>query len=341
MYIIYCNAGLPMMSTREYHRMEPIPGPSKMMRKMNSTPYNPIAQYSQVMSKKTEIKFGMSPLKTKKYSADLIKSPNKIKKEFDKTDLTQSFGMWSFRSPHVKSEITYQHKSNDMNSKSKTLNSESDDTTNRPKKNLKGWLKGEIIFPKTPLRRSVSDSRNITRTGEPTRQGRKDQELTQGIKSHQEETFKTNVKRNGFRNKTKDKEGAANKATKPKETNFVEARPRSLLQRSISDLKQRTIAARNFLNSQDMKEDSYRPPKIQPVTDKPEDLSDANSHDLEPFSEMFDIKEKNGISDHNENHQSIQFGSILRRPGNKRQNIKHVEFLETIGYEEEDCIRYV
>jgi len=52
------------------------------------------------MSKKTEFKFGMSPLKTQKLATELVKTKPRIaKRETDRVDLEQGFGKCSLRLP--------------------------------------------------------------------------------------------------------------------------------------------------------------------------------------------------------------------------------------------------
>ena len=116
----------------------------------------------------------------------------------------------------------------------------------------------------------------------------------------------------------------------------------------MSDLKQKSIAARKFLNFRGMRADVYtnRSPMFESVT-KLEALGDNkvhnDEHDLKDISKS---KENIAVSymeakaiDLNE--ESRQYGSILKRPGNKRKNIKHVEFLDNIGDDQENVIRYI
>ena len=121
----------------------------------------------------------------------------------------------------------------------------------------------------------------------------------------------------------------------------------------MSDLKQKRIAVRNFLNYHEKKEDAVRSPNSQSVTVNLKNLSDNNVHDLKyDLLIICDNKENMALSDKRDNvemndnndkeiDKSQQFGSILKRPGNKRLNAKHVEFLDNIGYEDEDYIRYI
>ena len=72
-------------------------------------------------------------------------------------------------------------------------------------------------------------------------------------------------------------------------------------------------------------------------------LEANDEHDLENISKC---KANIAISYEEEkaldlNFESRQYGSILKRPGNKRKNIKHVEFLDNIEDDQDTVIRYI
>ena len=59
------------------------------------------------MSKKTELKFGMTALKTQKFGTDLVKTntnPRSVKTESAKLDLNRNLGRWSLRLPKSNSQ---------------------------------------------------------------------------------------------------------------------------------------------------------------------------------------------------------------------------------------------
>lgn len=108
--------------------------------------------------------------------------------------------------------------------------------------------------------------------------------------------------------------------------------PKSLLRRSLSDIKQKSNAAKSFLSFHRAKNLEYLT-KDNATMDLYCDLNDKENND-----DQINVKEEvfRDVKIDNTRH----FGSILKRPGSKRLNIKHVEFLDNMG-DEEDGIRFV
>jgi hypothetical protein len=120
-------------------------------------------------------------------------------------------------------------------------------------------------------------------------------------------------------------------------TEAIESQPKTLLRRSVSDLKQKSIASRKFLNYHCLRAGVFRSPMFESVTDKVEDFGDNQVHNEENDLDNINDNTENFAQSYGEkkaldlNEESRQYGSILKRPGNKRKNIKHVEFLDNIG----------
>ena len=93
-----------------------------------------------------------------------------------------------------------------------------------------------------------------------------------------------------------------------------------------------------------MKENVRSSAVIQLITDNSNDLSDNDvehdENDICDNKENIVKDDKKQKKDPNVTDQSRQYGSILKRPGITRMNIKHVEFLDNIGDEEENRVRY-
>ena len=298
-----------------------------------------------------ELKFGMSPFKTQQFSEDSVirrKKPEQIKKELGKTGFEPSFGRWSFRMPKKNGEKNSIIKSEKNNkSKNTQFSTQLYDKNINAKHKVKDWLNEER---RTPLRRSVSDLRAISRVPafaliladrQESRVGtlleRKHEEA--GLKDIEDQKLKTVVRKHGGAT-GEDSEPLLNIALK---TKISDTQPKRLLRRSISDLKQKSIAARNFLNLGDVKENVCSSAVIQLITDNSNYLSDNDvEHDENDIYDNKEniVKDDKKQKDANATDQSRLYGSILKRPGIKRMNIKHVEFLDNVGDDEDNRVRY-
>jgi len=318
--------------------------PVERMMRRNSTPGKEMAQhnmkaYSQVKSQKMELKFGMSPLKTQQFSAQLIESQKKTEKrkmESSKTKLDElSFGRWSFRLPKMKSQSYPMKGRNDFNNYPPTTKNMS--ATHK----VTDWLNEEQRTPPPPPRRkSVSDMREISRIPAitlPVVERTVKNISTNSINKTYQEIKPEPVKQEKAVPIVKTrKEKPQVGDTNPAAAQPTENRPNTLLRRSVSDLKQKSISARQFLKLLDKKEYSY---SLCPKENL-EDLSDKQSNEVVDISDDKEIMNICDVVDQGtkEEEKSMKFGSILKRPGNKRANIKHVEFLE--DNENENGIRY-
>jgi len=268
------------------------PQPVDIMGRKNSTPGQVLVQYqykgrgySQIMSKKTELKFGMTTLKTQQFGTDLVKfqaNPKPVKTESPKLDLNRSLGRWSLRLPKSNSQKPIFESSRKVKvenlPKSKKFGMDQ-----VPNNKSSVWLN---TIEETHLKRSVSDLNEV-----------------------------------------------------PKKNNHTErggTKPQSLLRRSLSDIKQKSNAAKTLLHFRNMKED-----KLKHIDNSSVDKAEMDMKDnLEEKENKHQIDIKNNFFQEANTNDRRQFGSILKRPGSKRPNIKHVEFLDNIDHEE-DRIRFV
>ena len=215
------------------------------------------------------------------------------------------------------------------------------------KHKVKDWLNEER---RTPLRRRVSDLREISRVPafalilaerQESRVGtlleRKHKEA--GLTDIEDQKLKTVVRKHGGA-KVEDSEPLLTIVLR---TKIGDTQQKRLLRRSLSDLKQKSIAARNFLNLGDVKENVRSSAVIQLITENSNYLSDNDveydENDICDNKENI-VKDDKKQKDANATDQSRLYGSILKRPGIKRMNIKHVEFLDNIGDDEDNRVRY-
>ena len=156
------------------------------------------------------------------------------------------------------------------------------------------WLNKEQRTPQVPPRRSVSDMREISRVPafalilaerQDSRVGTLSQET--GIKNLEEKELKTLLRKRGSVS-GEDSGPTLNIVMK---TKIGYAQPKSLLRRSLSDLKQKSITARNFLNLSDVRENVGRSAVIWKIDDNSNDLRDNDEKDT------FDNKENIVIDD--------------------------------------------
>ena len=112
------------------------------------------------MSKKTELKFGMTTLKTQQFGPDWVKfqaNPKAVKTESAKLDLNRSLGRWSLRLPKSNSQkpaFEYSRKVK-MENLPKSQKFDMDQVSNN-KSSV--WLN---TIEETHLKRSVSDLNEV------------------------------------------------------------------------------------------------------------------------------------------------------------------------------------
>ena len=225
------------------------------------------------MSKKTEIKFGMTALKTQNFGTDLVRTQDNkktVKTESAKVDLNRSLGRWSLRLPKTNSQ--------NQNTFESSKKIKVENSPNIPNNKSSVWLSGE-----THLKRGVSECKEVFK---------KDNQAEKG-------------------------------GTKP----------RSLLRRSLSDIKQKSNAAKTLLHFRNMKED-----KLKNIDNYSAEKAELDLKEDKENKHQFDMKQIFPQEANTEERR--QYGSILKRPGSKRPNIKHVEFLDNTDHEE-DRIRFV
>ena len=283
----------------------------------------------QVKSKKMEIKFGMSPLKTQQFSSDLIKTEKKKKDNHKKEDDKNKFGSisqrWSFRLPKFNNQKSKRNGHEEL----AVTNSKLSDRSNTSRLDLdKKSEKAEDLQkpPKTKLVRSVSNLNQppwVPKT------------------KYERDNYVVQVN--------------------------LQRLPKTPLKRSVSDVKQKPRVHKNILQSSELKEVYNSPMFSYPVPDyfkkQDDQVNEKNNLNKEvrgvrervkPLNRasVWEEKETNkDLSDDKENmivnvieesgkcDPSKHYGSILKRPGKKRTNIKHVEFLDNIGNDQER-IRY-
>jgi len=279
----------------------------------------------QVTSKKTELRFGMSPLKTQQFSEELIKSqrkPERTRKLVEKPGIEPSFGRWSFRVP----------KMNTWKPFVKNPVSNLSENSQNPSSKVRDWLNSKEKTPRFGLERSISDLRETSRmAGKDISAHERNGSLSRRSgaahrfleRNNFSETSKTVIK---IKSVSEKKEFA--KSNNCKESDDVDISTKVESQIREVDIKQQSPA-------DDDTPQIYKSPLFQTIEEiLEESTNDDNDSD--------DVDENTNDSDTSRAKDSAdipqKFGSILKRPGNKRKHIKHVEFL--LDNVEADVIRH-
>ena len=266
-------------------------------------------------------------MKTQQFSEHLIKSQKK-RSDSAKTNISQSVGRWSFRLPKLCSPSYSILRQTEVSSGSLVNKKMS------AAHKVKDWLNDERRTPLTTGRPSVPDLRGIS-TIAPTILAVIDKQETQQATQTQEQCARPAATPTQLENKDLDsKQTILTKQTQP----------RSFLRRSLSDLRERSLAGNTFLvNRLDTREGQDSSTILNPIRTTLEDLRDKvdNLVEQDPVAE----KDNDDVRDVEETipicvEKSKIFGSILKKPGLRRTSIKHVEFLENNGGDEEQGIRY-
>ena len=262
-------------------------------------------------------------MKTQQFSEHLIKSQKK-RSDSAKTNISQSVGRWSFRLPKLCSPSYSILRQTEVSSGSLVNKKMS------AAHKVKDWLNDERRTPLTTGRPSVPDLRGIS-TIAPTILAVIDKQETQQATQTQEPAATPTQLEN------KDLDTKQTVLTK-------QTQPRSFLRRSLSDLRERSLAGNTFLvNRLDTREGQDSSTLLNPIRTTLEDLRDKVGNLVE--QDLVAEKDNDDVGEVEETipicvEKSKVFGSILKKPGLRRTSIKHVEFLENNGGDEEQGIRY-
>ena len=259
-------------------------------------------------------------MKTQQFSEHLIRSQKK-RSDSAKPNISQSVGRWSFRLPKLCSPSYSILRQAEVSSGSLVNKKMS------AAHKVKDWLNDERRTPLTTGRPSVPDLRGIS-TIAPTILAVIDKQETQQPTQTQEHCARPAATPTQLENKDLTKQTL----------------PRSFLRRSLSDLRERSLAGNTFLvNRLDSREGQNSSTLLNPIRTTLEDLRDKVDNLVE--QDLVAEKDNDDVGEVEETipicvEKSKVFGSILKKPGLRRTSIKHVEFLENNGGDEEQGIRY-
>jgi len=396
-------SSLPPSKPPKPPKRPPFPSPPGSIltynsQRRNSTPGWAVSQiqsqgkvFSQVKSKKMELKFGMSPFKAETFSSDLIKTQKK-KKNNQKGDESKNKGRensmrWSFRLPKFSTQsnkideqdksgvvLLKQSRENKLNSeenkiaetniKTKLRRSFSDIKDKSQNNKREGYRESSSMIIK------LSDNTNNAYPEENKREENSSKDFQKIHKTKVRRSFSDLKQTSSVPKVTDETDTYTGKYTSVRIRNT----PKTPLKRSISDLKQISRVSKNILHISGLKE-VYNSPifsfsvpeyfkkqisyenesenkdkdadividgvnKVGNVIEHVSALKWADEHDNTEFGGDKENLSVNVIKELEEKDNNKNYGSILKRPGKKRTNIKHVEFLDNIGDDEDSRVRY-